>query len=328
MESHEEEQLRLKAEIESHHDFETMFMRRDTFAAELSDLVASPKSLTEEEEWFQSVSQDDGREERRPSHDSNNPYASADTGGMTDDELVEAALAQDPDANFSEEERTVRLQDAYWERRADAIMAEADKHNKNRLLSVIEIRTWLDSGHLSKDDKWFCEWLLDDRGVNFHRYDKDHSGEIDIDELKNAVKEWSEYARLETEKRSTRRNAAIARKRELSEERRQMLANADSRAAEIMILCEKNSGDGRNLTVHGLRTYLAPIRKLKPFVDWMLGNRMAVFKKYDKDRSGTIDLEELESALDEYFDEVRAKWVGGWTDGRTEKSPEQCSHNI
>ena len=87
-----------------------------------------------------------------------------------------------------------------------------------------------------------------------------------------------------------------------------MLENADSRAAEIMILCEKNSGDGRNLTVHGLRTYLEPIPKLKPFVSWMLGDRMSVFKKYDKDKSGTIDLQELESALDEYFDEVASEF--------------------
>ena len=150
--------------------------------------------------------------------------------------------------------------------------------------------------------------MAQQRGSNFHRYDKDGSGEIDMSELKNAVMEWSEFARIETEERHRRRNEAMVRKRELAEERRQMLANADSRAAEIMVLCEKNSGDGRNLTVHGLRTYLEPIRKLKPFVNWMLGNRMAVFKKYDKDKSGTIDLEELELALDEYFDEVASEF--------------------
>ena len=144
--------------------------------------------------------------------------------------------------------------------------------------------------------------------MNFHRFDKDGSGEIDIVELNNAVREWGNFARCETEARQARRDAAIVRKRELAEERRQMLENADSRAAEIMILCEKNSGDGRNLTVHGLRTYLEPIPKLKPFVSWMLGDRMSVFKKYDKDKSGTIDLQELESALDEYFDEVASEF--------------------
>ena len=75
--------------------------------------------------------------------------------------------------------------------------------------------------------------MAQQRGSNFHRYDKDGSGEIDMSELKNAVMEWSEFARIETEERHRRRNEAMVRKRELAEERRQMLANADSRAAEL-----------------------------------------------------------------------------------------------
>lgn len=145
-----------------------MFMRRDTFAAELSDLVASPKSLTQEEEWFQSVSQSVSQtdhESKAQSIRDRDAYAD-ENNVMTEEEMVNATLCEDPDAaDLTEEERELRLHDAYWEIRATNIMAEADKHNKNRLLSVIEIRTWLDSGHLSADDKWFCEWLLDNRCV-------------------------------------------------------------------------------------------------------------------------------------------------------------------
>jgi|AACY02.6.fsa_nt_gi hypothetical protein len=141
--------------ISSHHDFETMFMRRDTFQAELIDLGASPsKSVTEDEQWFQSVNV-------LESLAGDDPNEAPDI--LTEEDILNAALNADPDQHLTEEERMVRLQNEYWERRAETIMAEADKHSKNRLLSVIEIRTWLDSGHLSDDDKWFCEWLLSAR---------------------------------------------------------------------------------------------------------------------------------------------------------------------
>jgi len=40
--------------------------------------------------------------------------------------------------------------------------------------------------------------------------------------------------------------------------------------------------------VFGMRTHLEPVPRLKPFVDWMLKDRMRVWKKYDVDKSGTI----------------------------------------
>ena len=69
-------------------------------------------------------------------------------------------------------------------------------------------------------------------------------------------------------------------------------ANAEGPASEMAI------------TVTAMRTRLQPVRKIRPFVDWMLRDNLRVFKKYDRDRSGSIDLGELEFALEEYFDQV------------------------
>lgn len=133
--------------------------------------------------------------------------------------------------------------------------------------------------------EWFIE---DDYGEKFSKYDLDNSGEIDIGELRTAVAEWAAHAREATLAAATRQAAARARKQQLKEERRAMLANADARAAEIMALCVLNGAASMHITVFGMRTHLEPVPRLKPFVDWMLKDRMRVWKKYDVDKSGTV----------------------------------------
>ncbi len=169
------------------------------------------------------------------------------------------------------QEARVKATVSYWENRADAFMARADKIKRNQMLSRLEIQAFVvGNTSIDSDDKWFVEWLLEgDFGANFCKYDRDGNGEIDIRELRVALLEWAAFARNVTAESIERRRRALERKRELALERRQMLREADSRAAELMILCEK-SGDGRHITVGGLRTNVEPIPKFRPFVSWLL----------------------------------------------------------
>jgi Ca2+-binding EF-hand superfamily protein len=74
-------------------------------------------------------------------------------------------------------------------------------------------------------------------------------------------------------------------------------------------VCAHNAEDGDTISVFEMKTFLLPVRKFKLFAEWMLKDRRKVFKKYDKDKSGTIDFDELENALEEFFDEVREQRI-------------------
>jgi len=139
--------------------------------------------------------------------------------------------------------------------------------------------------HVARFVEWF---IIDNYGENFTRYDVDNSGEVDIHELRTAIAEWALYAKETTAAAAHRQAAARERKLQLKEGRRLMLENADARAAEIMELCLLNGASSLTITVFGMRTHLEPVPRLKPFVDWMLKDRMRVWKKYDADKSGTI----------------------------------------
>ena len=74
-------------------------------------------------------------------------------------------------------------------------------------------------------------------------------------------------------------------------------------------MCAHNAEDGDTISVFEMKTFLLPVRKFKLFAESMLKDRRKVFKKYDKDKSGTIDFDELENALEEFFDEVREQRI-------------------
>jgi len=53
-----------------------------------------------------------------------------------------------------------------------------------------------------------------------------------------------------------------------------------------------------------LKLELEGVPKLRAFSQWMCCDKGAKFKQYDVNKGGSIDLEELELALEEYFDSV------------------------
>jgi Ca2+-binding EF-hand superfamily protein len=128
------------------------------------------------------------------------------------------------------------------------------------------------------------------------RYDSDSSGEIDINELRTAIKDWARFAKVETARKEAARQAMVARKQQLKAERAESLANADSRAAEIIEVCTAACG-GDSITVMVFNSHLLPVPKYHSFASWMLKGRAEVFKRHDVDKSGTIDLDELQAAL-------------------------------
>lgn len=54
-----------------------------------------------------------------------------------------------------------------------------------------------------------------------------------------------------------------------------------------------------------LKLELDGVPKLRAFSQWMCRDKGAKFKQYDVNKGGSIDLEELELALEEYFESVR-----------------------
>lgn len=86
-----------------------------------------------------------------------------------------------------------------------------------------------------------------------------------------------------------------------------MLENADVRAAEVMRIADQLQTNSC-ISILEFKTYVRPVPKLRPFVEWVLQDRAAVFKKYDHDKSGAIDIKELELILDEYFNTVASEY--------------------
>ena len=56
-----------------------------------------------------------------------------------------------------------------------------------------------------------------------------------------------------------------------------------------------------------LKLELEGVPKLRAFSQWMCRDKGAKFKLYDVNKGGSIDLEELELALEEYFNSVRIR---------------------
>ena len=231
--------------------------------------------------------------------------AALEAAELTEEEELDLALAAAPELTAEQLEQ--RASDAFWEARADALMRAADTHNRNQLLSRTEIAAFM-VGNVTADadDRWFISWLLEgDRGGNFGRYDADNSGEIDLGELRAAIKDWARFAKAETLRREETRGAMLARKRQLRAARAASLENADERAAEIMSVCTVAALGRASISVLAIKKYLVGNPRYQPFALWMLKDRCRVFKRHDVDKSGTIELDELEKALEEYFDEVR-----------------------
>jgi len=73
-----------------------------------------------------------------------------------------------------------------------SIMAAADRHCGNKMLSVNEVRTFLRGGQFGA----FADWLTGDRLRQFRTFDRDRDGALDQQELSCAVRAWLSEDRL------------------------------------------------------------------------------------------------------------------------------------
>jgi hypothetical protein len=139
---------------------------------------------------------------------------------------------------------------------------------------------------------------------NFRQYDEDGSGRMDFSEVKRALHDFDEQQRQAREAHLELLRQASATKFMLLAKRRSTMANAEKHAAEVMEVIYKKCGGASEISATAMRTYLEPVPRFKPFVEWMLQGKMTNWRKYDVNHSGSLDLEEIEGAVDEYLDEV------------------------
>jgi hypothetical protein len=88
------------------------------------------------------------------------------------------------------------LDTPFWDRKAARIMRLADTHCVNGNLTVTELQGFILESSEDKDDKWFCEWLLENKSQFFHK-GGDNEGSVDIHGLRRALKKWSKHAHKE-----------------------------------------------------------------------------------------------------------------------------------
>ena len=102
---------------------------------------------------------------------------------------------------------------------ARAIMDQADRHQRNGVLSVNELRTFLQGGEFAA----FSEWLSPPgrRSTNWRQYDWDRDGGLDMAELTAAAGQFLEESEAEQQQQAVERQAESAAAKASEPEHRQ-----------------------------------------------------------------------------------------------------------
>ena len=69
-----------------------------------------------------------------------------------------------------------------------------------------------------------------------------------------------------------RKKLALKERKRQAKERAEMLENADVRAAEVMRIADQLSTNSC-ISILEFKTYVQPVPKLRPFVEWLLQDR-------------------------------------------------------